>query len=342
MKKLKSKFIFISVVFGIIALAIGSYFWLIQKQTKSKEFTGVREKVRIGIALQLPSALTIIAAEKDFFSVEGLDVTLKEYPSGKKAMDGMLAGEVDIATTAETPIVFNSFKRNDFSIIATIGSIDNVLRVVARKDRKIQKPIDLKGKHIGAQQTSASYFFLHMFLIKHGLSEQDVQISFHKVEEMPKTLARGEIDAFSLREPFISEAKKLLGDNVIVFTEPGLYLWMENLIALNSFIKTKPEVLKRILCALIRAKGFENKFPDQAIKLIAKKMGVSESEISTLWRDLNLKVSLEQAILLTLEDKAQWAINNKLTDKTKIPNYLDFIYLDGLKAVKPEAVTIIR
>ena len=37
-----------------------------------------------------------------------------------------------------------------------------------------------------------------------------------------------------------------------------------------------------------------------------------------------------------MEDK------NRLTRKTKVPNYLNFIYIDGLKAVKPEAVTIIR
>jgi len=29
-------------------------------------------------------------------------------------------------------------------------------------------------------------------------------------------------------------------------------------------------------------------------------------------------------------------------DKTELPNYLDYIYLDALKKVKPEAVRIIR
>ncbi|GAG04257.1 unnamed protein product, partial [marine sediment metagenome] len=31
-----------------------------------------------------------------------------------------------------------------------------------------------------------------------------------------------------------------------------------------------------------------------------------------------------------------------LTEATKVPNYLNFIYLDALEEVKPEAVTIIR
>ncbi len=43
-----------------------------------------------------------------------------------------------------------------------------------------------------------------------------------------------------------------------------------------------------------------------------------------------------------MDDEARWSIANNLTDKTVVPNYLDYIYLDGLEALKPEAVTIIR
>jgi NitT/TauT family transport system substrate-binding protein len=43
-----------------------------------------------------------------------------------------------------------------------------------------------------------------------------------------------------------------------------------------------------------------------------------------------------------MEDEARWMIENKLTTKTTIPNFLDYLYLDGLLTVKPEAVNIIR
>ncbi len=42
-----------------------------------------------------------------------------------------------------------------------------------------------------------------------------------------------------------------------------------------------------------------------------------------------------------MEDSARWAIKNKLTDAKKVPNYLDYIYTDALKAVMPEAVRIV-
>jgi NitT/TauT family transport system substrate-binding protein len=43
-----------------------------------------------------------------------------------------------------------------------------------------------------------------------------------------------------------------------------------------------------------------------------------------------------------MEDEARWMIKNKLTTEKNIPDFLDYIYLDGMKAVKPEAVSIIR
>jgi NitT/TauT family transport system substrate-binding protein len=51
---------------------------------------------------------------------------------------------------------------------------------------------------------------------------------------------------------------------------------------------------------------------------------------------------LDQALLVDFEEQTRWALKNKLTTGTKMPNYLDYIYADGLFAVKPEAVRMVR
>jgi len=43
-----------------------------------------------------------------------------------------------------------------------------------------------------------------------------------------------------------------------------------------------------------------------------------------------------------LEDESRWAIRNKLIDRADMPNYLNHVALDALKAVSPAAVTIIH
>jgi NitT/TauT family transport system substrate-binding protein len=42
-----------------------------------------------------------------------------------------------------------------------------------------------------------------------------------------------------------------------------------------------------------------------------------------------------------MNDEAHWIINNDLTIEKEIPDFLDYIYMDGLEAVKPNAVNII-
>jgi len=51
---------------------------------------------------------------------------------------------------------------------------------------------------------------------------------------------------------------------------------------------------------------------------------------------------LDQTMLISLEDIARWAIKEGLTGKNEVPNYLNFIYINTLEAIKPIAVTIIR
>ena len=93
-------------------------------------------QIRIGVALQPSSALIIIALENGYLSAEGLEIDVKTYPSGKRALlDGLFTGDVDLVSASDAPIVFNSFARQDFSVIASIFSADNFNRVIARRDR---------------------------------------------------------------------------------------------------------------------------------------------------------------------------------------------------------------
>jgi len=43
-----------------------------------------------------------------------------------------------------------------------------------------------------------------------------------------------------------------------------------------------------------------------------------------------------------MEDEARWMIHNGLMSEKQVPDFMNYIYLGGLKAIKPEAVNIIR
>ena len=49
---------------------------------------------------------------------------------------------------------------------------------------------------------------------------------------------------------------------------------------------------------------------------------------------------LDQDLLALMEAEARWAIKDKLVDSETIPDYSSFLYLEGLKKIKPEAVGV--
>ena len=64
--------------------------------------------------------------------------------------------------------------------------------------------------------------------------------------------------------------------------------------------------------------------------------------MARIWPQHRFSLSLDQTLIVAMKDEAQWMINNNLTSEKTIPDFMNYIYTDGLKAIKPEAVNIIR
>ena len=76
--------------------------------------------------------------------------------------------------------------------------------------------------------------------------------------------------------------------------------------------------------------------------IIQKTLNYDGTFMDILWSESLFSISLDHALIAAMEDEARWMIKNNLTKEKKVPNFLDYIHEDALKAVKPEAVNIIR
>ena len=299
-------------------------------------------KLRLAVAGQPMSALMHIAVKEGFFKAEGLEVDVTTHISGKRALlDGLFAGKADVATTSDVPLAFNAFKRNDFRAVAAINFVDNTNRIVARKDAGIQSPEDLKGKRIATQKSSAVHYFMYLFLLKHGMLDEDVQVSYMKGNMLPKALANNEIDAFSMREPYVGQAVELLGDNAVVFAEPGLFPQFD-LVLVKKDIAAQPELLESLVKGLLKAEQFAKNSPVKAMRDVADTVGTSPERIKKLWQDYQLNVHLPQALLLSLESEAAWIMDSGFVSSPSEPDMLKLIETAPLMKLKPEAVSIIK
>ncbi|MEE8481005.1 MAG: hypothetical protein V3T59_07170, partial [Desulfobacterales bacterium] len=76
--------------------------------------------------------------------------------------------------------------------------------------------------------------------------------------------------------------------------------------------------------------------------IVSQRLKLDKELVVSIWDDFKFQLMLDQAIIITLEDEARWAIDNNLTDATEVPNYMNYIYFDALEEIKPKAVTVIR
>ena len=323
----------------VLVLAVGGYLWLSQKQVPKT--MGPLEKLTIAVGTGPPVSVVLIASAKGHFENQGLDVTLQPHTSGKAALNSVLEGKADLATTAVTPIMLAVLSGRKIYVIGSISSSSRDLAIVARKERGISNPGDLKGKKVGVALGTSGHFFLDTFLISHGISRDETRFVNLKPNKMVDALLNGEIDAISTWNPDWIRAQEELGNKGVTFYSE-LYTATFNIVGAQDFVSNNPQIITKTLRALVKAAEFIDKDPNVSRDLIADSTKVDRTLLKRLWPLYDFRVTLDQSLLLVLTDQARWTIKNKLGDKRQVPNFLDYIYLDGLQGVKPEAVSIIR
>ncbi len=331
------KLFYLAAVLPVIMITIGCS----AAPDKEAEFKGVPEDVTFCHSSRLDTLL-LIAHEQGYLKENGINAALKQFSTGGHAIARMINVECDVVVCGSNPFVFQSFNHSDLRIISIVGESDNSSRIIARKDRGIDSPKDLKGKKIAAQKGTVFHFFLSLFLAKHGLTTKDIALSFARAEELNMEDAWSRFNAISLKEPYSTNAIQFLGDNAVVFEDKGLVHQTFVAVARDSFIKEKPAATNGILRALIAAEQYSKDYPKQAFELISKTHSYDETLWNSIMSDITPVVALKQSLLITLEDSARWMIREKLTDKTTVPNYLDFIYTESLESVMPARVSIIK
>ncbi|HWI40079.1 MAG TPA: ABC transporter substrate-binding protein, partial [Verrucomicrobiae bacterium] len=228
------------------------------------------------------------------------------------------------------------------TVVAMIHTSSLSNAVLARRDRGISSVGDLKGKRVAATQGTTSDFFLDMLLLTNGVPESAVQTVDLPAGKAAEALETGEVDAASVFSPFSLSAAKTLGQNGVTFRDEDIYRQTFTLVASRDFVRTGSGKVRKVLRALLQAEDFLRRYPAEAQKIVAEKCGLEPALLRELWNDAGFAVGLDQTLVLALEEEAVWGIRHRLSPRTQVPNFLEYIDVQDLTAVRPSAVEILR
>jgi sulfonate transport system substrate-binding protein len=338
MKKTRS-YLFAALALVAVALVLG-YFLILPHAEHVP--AGPPEKITFAYSATMDSVLAAVAQMQGYYLQEGLEVTAHLHPFGKPALQEVLEGRADFATVAETPVMLAIMNGAKISIIATIQTANKVNAIVARKDKGILTPGDLKGRRIAVTLGTTADFFMDTFLALHEIARQEIKVVDLKPERMADALYRGEVDAVSVFVPFPIQVQKRLGSRAIAFYDDNIYTFMFNVVATQKFIRENPGKVRKLLRALVKAEEFVSRNESQAQMMVADFSRTDPALIREVWQSFSYRVKLDQSLLLALEEETRWAEKGKLVGRHATPDYLDYIYLEGLESIRPKSVRILR
>lgn len=304
--------------------------------------TKQEKDLTISCAKSFLTAAVWVAEYKEYFKDEGINITIKEHNSGKESFNAMLNSESDISTVAQTPIVTQSFVKDDFLIISAMVTSYKDIKVLTKKDSVILLPKELKGKSVGLTKGSTGEYFFDLFLTYYGVDKSTINIVDYKPQELKNAIVNGEVDSIVSWEPNILNAMEVLGENSYIIPSEEIYREDFHFVANKKLIKDDPDTIVRFLKAMDKAIKFISFNRDKSIDIVTTRLQADKELTYKVWDNFNFQLLLDQSILSSLEDEARWLVDKGAVETENIPNYLNYIYAEALKSVKPEVVTLVH
>ncbi|MDQ5988073.1 MAG: hypothetical protein CSYNP_03826 [Syntrophus sp. SKADARSKE-3] len=331
------KIITIAIVLILVTAGVAVLSTYNSKQ-KDSEIVG---SVTLGIAKTEADAGVYIADELGLFTANGINVILRPLGTGLAAYNAMIKGEVDVSFPTEFIVVGGAYRHHKIHILSTVVKGD-FFAIIGRKDHGIGKSSDLAGKRIGLKRNTIEEFFLGRILDLEGKSINDVTLVDMPFPAVVGAMREGAVDAVVTLPPYSDSIRSSLGGNAVEWSAQSGQWLFEVLTATDAWIAKNSDLAIRLLRALNQADMYIYHNPQEAKLIVRKRLNLDAASVDRIWSRNYFSLSLDQSLIHAMEDEARWMIRNNMTTEKTVPDFTKYIYSDGLKSVKPEAVNIIH
>lgn len=288
-----------------------------------------------------------IAQKTDAWKAAGLELDSIDFPTGRAAMQALLAGSADFATATDTPVVFAALRGLKPIVLASYSRYSLDMKVTVRKDRGIDPamPASLKGKRIGTRLGTSGQYMLDRYLEMAGLTMADIEVINMKPADLVTSTATGELDGFAWTSRAARLADKQSEGMTTTMVQDGFEQYFQShqlLLTNETVVNERPEVLQPAVVAMLAAEDHINGNPDWP-EMVTERTRTPADEIRKAISAYEFEVRFDQRFLDDLVAEAEWAIR---TEQVPSPGgdlralMRGLIHDAPLKGLRPDRVTI--
>jgi len=303
----------------------------------------------VGVRDAQISSQQILADKLGYFADEGLDVTNQLIESGPDIAPMVSGGSADVSI--QTNFMDIILKSNDVpvKIIAPLAQIAGTQAVVGNKDLMLSSAKDLEGKTIGIPSGADVMIAINNMGEELGVDVSKIRFVNLAPSDAVVALERGDIDAMAAWEPFITKGIQSGGTFLFSGTKSALpekqgdVQWMSvhtTIQVTDKFLSNNPNTLKAILRALKRATDFINENREEAIRILAPELHLSEEELTEI---------MSRNVYSMVVDDAYWNGSNgpevgeyllSVGNIQSIPDRASYHDLSLLQAIDSSLITV--
>jgi len=300
---------------------------------------GLGTELAIGVTPSASSLPIDVAFAQNYFAAEGVSLRPVECGAGPRCMQKLFDHTVQLTAVSELPVVFNSFERADYAIVATLVTSTRNIGLLGRKSAGVTGPQQLLGKRIGVIIGSSSHYFLDAYLLFHGIDPKQVQVVALQSENMGAAIEGKQVDALAGYSRHTGPAAKALGADAVALENPRIYTDSYNLIVDRRTLLEREDDIVRILRALQRAQRFIAEQPQRAKEIMSARTGLDPAFVDSIFPGFNFRLTLDQSLVSTMEGEARWALREgHVPAHRQMPNYLDYVDAAPLLKAVPKAL----
>ncbi len=275
-----------------------------QKNATPAALTPIR--LPVGYIPNVQFAPLYVAIEKGYFRDEGLDVSI-DYNMEVDNLAQITAGKLDFAMISGEQVLLGRAK--GMPVVYVMAWYQKYpVGIAAPVSENIFKPEDLKGKRIGIPGLfGASYIGAKALLSAGGLSESDVTldaIGFNQVEGITSGREQAAV-VYIANEPV--QLRALGYDLTVLAVSDYMELVSNGLVTSEKMVRENPELVQRMVRALIKGLDATIANPDEAYELSKKHVeNLAQADESVQKAVLTSSIELWKAERLGYSNPKGW------------------------------------
>lgn len=247
-----------------------------------------QQTIRIGTTPAVTFLALYAADQLGYFKAEGLSPQFADFEGGAEVTTALVGGSIDLAGTyVERPMILSEKGFASKSLLAILNR--NPIFLVLRKNLAATDVKGLKGTKLGMTRAgSATDLALRALLRDAGLEpDRDVAvIAVGSSTSAAAALRAGQIDGFMGGEPggaIIVHQLKLGRYFIEPMRDQGpaflRYMTFPTLQTSDRYIQTNPQVVERVVRAVVKTQKRLREDPDAAIGVAQKMFPVLDAEL---------------------------------------------------------------